>query len=136
MSHTSALDYANSIAAQIAERTNAGYPFGVEHRETYQEFTDMDEALEEFPNAAESDFSEASPSAYLEGVLDIQYLVSSDKSYRAARVCIALGGPTAWINTHTRQVEAAWWSETVYADLPASFCEQLDEWLEEYYECI
>ena len=136
MSHTSALDYAISIAQQITERTNAGYPFGVEHRETGEEYVDMESALSEYPNSPESDFTEASAAFYLESVLDIQYIVNSDKSYRAARVCIAFGGPTAWINTHTRQVEAAWWSETVYADLPASFCDQLDDWLAEYYECI
>lgn len=136
MSHTSALEYAQSIAQQITERTNAGYPFGVEHIESGKGFYDMGEALAEFPNSSDSDFTGASPAAYLDGMLDIQYLVSYDKSYRAARVCIALGGPSAWINTHTLQIEAAWWSETVYVDLPASFCEQIDEWLEEYYNCI
>lgn len=136
MSHTSALEYAQSIAQQIAEAVNSGYPFGVQHIGTGEEFTSMDEALAEFPNSPESDFIEASPSAYLEGVLDIQYIVNSDKSYRAARVCIAFGGPTAWINTDTCQIEAAWWSETVYVDIHAEFCEQLDDWLAEYYDCI
>lgn len=137
MSHTSALEYANSIAQQITEAVNSGYPFGVIDSDTDQYYTDLEDAYAQTdPGEARDSLTDASPSDYLSDVLDIQYIVNSDKSYRAARICIAFGGPTAWINTHTRQVEAAWWSETVYADLPASFCDQLDDWLAEYYECI
>lgn len=137
MSHTSSLEYANRIARQITEAADSGYPFGVLDTETDNYYTDLADAHAQVdPGEARDSLTDATPADYLSDVLDIQYLVNSDKSYRAARVCIALGGPTAWINTHTRRVEAAWWSETVYADLPASFCEQLDEWLEEYYNCI
>lgn len=137
MSNTTALEYAQSIAQQITEAVNSGYPFGVIDSETDQYYTDLDDAHAQVdPGEARDSLTEATPSDYLSDVLDIQFLINPGKSYRGARVCIALGGPTAWINTHTRQIEAAWWSETVYVDLPASFCTELDEWLEEYYDCI
>ncbi len=132
MSHTSALEYAQSIAQQITEAVDSGYLFGLINEDT----GDAADSFEDIPEDDRDNYTEATANDYLSDVLDIQYIVNSDKSYRAASVCIALGGPTAWINTHTRQIEAAWWSETVYVDLPASFCDQLDECLEEYYNCI
>lgn len=137
MSNTSALEYAQSLARQITEAVDSGYPFGVIDSDTDEYYTDLADAHAQVdPGEARDSLTEASPADYLSDALDIQYLVGSDKSYRAARVCIAFGGPTAWINTHTRQIEAAWRSETVYVDLPASFCDQLDDWLEDYYDCI
>lgn len=135
MSNASATEYAESIAKEIQDRVESGYPFGVEHMETGEEFDTMDEALAEFPNASESDFTEASAYRYLEGVLDIQYVVSREREYRSARILIAFGGPTAWINTGTGQIEAAWWSETVYRELPSEFIQGLDDALEELYGC-
>lgn len=50
---------------------------------------------------------------YLEGVLDIQYVVASDrKTLLGARLLVAFGGPNIWINTHTKAVEGSWWSES------------------------
>lgn len=135
MSSTTATEYAQQIAQQITEATEAGYPFGVQHIESGEYYRDMAEALEQNDGATPEDFDEATAWDYLADVLDIQYLINSDKSYRSGRVCIAFGGPTAWINTETQQVEAAWWSETVYASIPAEFCNALDDTLEEYYGC-
>ena len=117
MSTASATEYAESIAQQIRANVESGYPFG------------YDEERAEYGESAELGAYD-----YLEGVLDIQYLVDSDRSYRAARVCIAFGGPTAWINTFTHQIECAWWSETVTADLPSEFILELDAALEELWE--
>lgn len=135
MSNASATEYAQQIAQQIADRTEAGYPFGVRHTESGDSYSDMTEALEQKDGATEDEFEAATAWDYLADVLDIQYLVSSDKEYRSGRVCIALGGPTAWINTETRQIEAAWWSGTVFASIPAEFCDELDSTLEDYFNC-
>lgn len=132
MTTASATEYADSIAAGITERTNSGYPFGVKDVNTDEWFTDYGEAVEQ--GVEESDITEASGIDYLSDVLDIQYIVSGDRQYRAARILIAFGGPTAWINTLTGQVEAAWWSETVYRDLPRGFVEEIDNALEELWE--
>lgn len=135
MSITTATEYAQSIADQITARTNAGYPFGVRHVVSDEEFVSLDDALEEFPNSPESDFTDASAMYYLEDVLDINYILNADRTYKAARICIAFGGPTAWINTLTSEVEAAWWSETVRVELPREFIEQLDYALEVLFTC-
>ena len=117
---SNATDYANSIASQIERDADHGTPFGivsddnpVTDRENGEDVTAMD---------------------WLADVLDIQYLVSSDRQYRGARVCIAFGGPTAWINTHTGQLEVAWWSATEYRDLPRRFTAPLDDALEELWD--
>lgn len=52
---------------------------------------------------------------YLSDALDIEYIVSGDRTYLGARVCVACGGPNIWINTRTRLVEGYWWGESAQA---------------------
>ena len=132
MTSASATEYAESIAAQITERSNNGHPFGVKDVNTDEWFTDYGEAVEQ--GVEEDNIVPEDGIDYLSDALDIQYVVNSDRTYRGARVLIAFGGPTAWINTLTGQVEAAWWSETVYRDLPREFVAELDDALEELWE--
>ena len=49
---------------------------------------------------------------YLDGMLDIEYIVSDDAEYRGARVLVSFGGPNIWINTRTNMVEGHWWEES------------------------
>lgn len=132
MSNATAAEYADSLIAGINRRVDMGAPFGLVHRDT-EEWTDEAEAFDDWQNNANTEYTEASGYDYLTDALDIQYIVNSDHTYHAARVCIALGGPTAWINTLTGQLEVAWWSEPVYRELPRAFVEQLDEATEELY---
>lgn len=120
MSTESATAYAESIAAEIEENVSNGYPFGI--------------ASEDNPVTDREDGEELSGFDWLDGVLDIQFVVTSDRQYRAARVCIALGGPTAWVNTLTGNLEVNWWSATVNRELPREFIDALDSTLEEYWE--
>jgi len=71
---------------------------------------------------------------YLEDVLDIQYIVTSEKQYIGARVLVAFGGPNIWINTQTKTIEGYWWDESAFA----SYYDDeigLDEALEEIWNC-
>lgn len=122
---SNASEYADSIAAGIRARIDAGAPFGWIDRNGY--------GWSEDPADLESP-TEASAMDYLSDVLDIQYLVNSDRSYRAARVLIAFGGPTAWIDTHSSQLEVAWWSEPEFRELPQEFIDGLDDALSELWE--
>ena len=70
---------------------------------------------------------------YLEGVLDIEYVVGSDGEYRGARVLVAFGGPTIWINTRTNTVEGGWWEESARAHFDDEI--GLNETLEELFNC-
>lgn len=117
---SNATEYADSIANQIREDCDAGTPFGI--------------VSDDNPVIDRENGDEVTAYDYLSDVLDIQYIVSGDRTYLAARICIAFGGPTAWINTQTRQLEVAWWSAPEYRDLPAVFVDALDAELEELWE--
>ena len=139
---SNAAEYADSITADIQAHTEEGYPFGIlrecdgayvsdleELRIDYPEDWGDGDNLDEIPEG----WREASGMDYLSDVLDIQYTVGSDRQYRSARVCIAFGGPTAWIDTRTEQLEVAWWSAPEYRDLPRGFVSGLDDALEELW---
>ena len=153
MSTDTAAKYADSLIEQINARTNEGAPFGYLHRESESHFADKSDALPEvehahrdtWHNLSEEEreeafyemFTEASAYDYLSdgGALDIKYIVNSDGTYSSALVCIAFGGPTAWINTRTHNLEVAWWSAPEYRELPREFITQLDDALAELWEC-
>ena len=46
---------------------------------------------------------------WMEDVYDIEWITHRDHSYRAARLLVAGGGPTIWVNTLTDNVEGYWW---------------------------
>lgn len=110
-----ATEYADTLAQQIREDVEAGTPFGLSY---------SDDGTEESRTALD----------YLEAALEWTYVVSSDKNYRSGRILIAYGGPTAWINTNTRQLEVTWGRETVYRELPREFVDELDATLEALYQ--
>jgi hypothetical protein len=119
MSNASAHEYAESIAAEIRANVENGTPFGV---------VSDDNPVTDRENGDELDAID-----WLDGVLDIQYLVNRERQYRSARVCIAYGGPTAWIDTRTGMLECAWWSGWESVELPHEFIAGLDDALSELY---
>ena len=66
-------------------------------------------------------------------ILDIEWIIHNDKTYKAARVLVAFGGPNIWINTQTNEVEGYWWTDSY----KAPFVDEigLDDYLEELYSC-
>lgn len=131
MSDNLAADYADNIAADIQARTDAGAPFGWINRETEEWSGDEPEG---WRTDADSEWDEASALDYMSDVLDIQYLVNGDRTYRSARILVALGGPTAWIDTRTGDLEVTWWSAPEIRHLPSDFISGLDDALEELWE--
>jgi len=65
-----------------------------------------------------NDDSDESPIMdWLEGVLDIQWIVSSDKqSLLGARLLVAFGGPNIWVDTSRGIVEGYWWQNSAFAN--------------------
>ena len=53
---------------------------------------------------------------YLEDVLDTEWIIDSNREYKAARFWITLGGPSCWIDTERRTVELRWGGK-LYFDL-------------------
>lgn len=124
MSINNSADYADSLAASIIRDG-----LGVIDTDTDQWYCNAEDAEAQ----GVENYTEASGYDYLSDVLDIEYIVNANKTYKGARVLIAFGGPNAWINTLTNQLEVAWWSEPVYRELPREFCEALDDSLGELY---
>lgn len=132
---SNAEEYAESLSSQFQSWADAGAPFGW--------INDTDEWTGDEPDGWRTDdtydiredgYREADALDYLSDVLDIQYLVTSDARYRAARICIAFGGPTAWIDTRTGLLEVQWWSAPVTRSLPEKVIDGLDAALEELWE--
>ena len=47
-------------------------------------------------------------SRFMEDVYDIEWITHRDHSYRAARLLVAGGGPTIWVNVKNDEVEGYW----------------------------
>ena len=73
---------------------------------------------------------------YFENALDIDYITNSQKEYKACRIMIAFGGPNIYVNTWERKVELYWWTEHVSFYLSADTCSAIDEYMEEYFNCL
>lgn len=72
---------------------------------------------------------------FAEDVLDYEYLIDSNKEYKAVKLFVTLGGPTAWIDTETGTVEVRWGTEKGSAYLDISTRDAIDEIWEEFYNC-
>ena len=73
---------------------------------------------------------------YFESALDIDYITNSKKEYKACRIMVAFGGPNIYVNTWERKVELYWWTETASFPLSNEACSAIDEWAEEYFNCL
>ena len=68
---------------------------------------------------------------WCEGVHDIEWITSNDHKYKAARLQVAGGGPSIWVNMHTHEVEGYWWGD--HCKCPFVDNLQLDEYLEDLH---
>ena len=70
---------------------------------------------------------------FMEGVYDIEWITHRDKSYKAARLLVAGGGPNIWVNLQDMNVEGYWGSDRV----TEPFIDEigLDDYLEELHAC-
>ena len=83
----------------------------------------------------EGDIEIADIGDYFDDFYDIDYVIGSDKKYKACRVLVAFGGPTIYIDTWEKEVQLFWWSDTAIADIPDELCAAIDELFEMVYEC-
>ena len=73
---------------------------------------------------------------YFEDALDIDYITNSRKEYKACRIMVAFGGPNIYVNTWERKVELYWWTECESYSLSNDVCDAIDEWAEDYFNCM
>ena len=52
--------------------------------------------------------TQASPDVYMEDVHDIEWITFNDGTFKGARLLVAGGGPTIWVNVKTDEVEGYW----------------------------
>ena len=69
--------------------------------------------------------------AFMEGVYDIEWVTFQDGSYKAARLLVAGGGPSIWVNLQTKTVDGYWWNDT--CKVPFEDNLGLDEYLEDLH---
>ena len=68
---------------------------------------------------------------WMEDVYDIEWITYQDGRYKAARLQVAGGGPSIWVNMHTHEVEGYWWGD--HCKCPFVDNLQLDEYLEDLH---
>ena len=74
-----------------------------------------------------------SASEWMEGVYDIEWITHQDKTYKSARLMVAGGGPSIWVNLQRNVVQGYWWGD--YCEHHFSDQIGLDDYLEEIYDC-
>jgi hypothetical protein len=109
---TLALNYLDALLEEMGEDYAQGTIFG-KNEDTGEELTAYD---------------------WLEDVLDIQYIVSSEREYLGARLLLTYGGPNAWLDTKTGALSVYWGSDTATKYVRDSFTDALDEALAELWE--
>jgi len=70
---------------------------------------------------------------YVKDVLDINWILNNDRTYKGARLLVAFGGPNIWIDTVNEQVEGYWWGDKCIVSYNDSV--GLDDVLEELFNC-
>lgn len=83
----------------------------------------------------EGDIEPASLFDYFTDYLDVDYIIDSQKQFKAVRVMITCGGPNIYINTWSREVQLFWWTERATAVLPSDICDEIDGIFQEFYYC-
>ena len=85
------------------------------------------------------DGTEESPMMdFLEGVLDWEWIIASDKeTLLGARLLVAFGGPNIWIDTRKGLVEGYWWGSSAFAsfDTDTDNARELADYLDMIWDC-
>ena len=68
-------------------------------------------------------------------VLDFNYIINADKSYKACSLLITFGGPNIYINTWDQEIQLFWAGDHETLWLPSEICNEIDAVMEEYYNC-
>lgn len=73
---------------------------------------------------------------WAEDILDIEYRCGSDRSLRSVCVMVTCGGPNIYVDTATKQVELYWLGDRASYPISYDAAAALDEWAEEYWNCL
>ena len=106
-------------------------------KENFEYCKRIAEELEQYYNGdiTTEDGETASLYDYFSDVLDYEYIINSDLSYKAVKVYVTLGGPTVWIDTYHNTIELRWANESASYMLDNDVVTEIDNIFEEYYNC-
>lgn len=82
------------------------------------------------------DWEQMSLYDYFSDCLDIEYRCGSDREYRSVCIMVACGGPNIYIDTAEKAVLLYWWTDRARYYLSSDAVEAVDEWAEEYWNCL
>ena len=72
-------------------------------------------------------------SRFMDHVYDIEWITYQDKTYKSARLMVAGGGPSIWVNLQRNVVQGYWWGD--YCENPFVDNIGLDDYCEEIFDC-
>lgn len=73
---------------------------------------------------------------YFDDVLDVEYKISADGSYKGAYIYLTLGGPNVWVDTVKGTIELRWGLVSISLGLNVEVVEMIDVMFEELYSCL
>jgi endogenous inhibitor of DNA gyrase (YacG/DUF329 family) len=74
-------------------------------------------------------------SDWLTDVLDFNFVIDRQGRLRDSEVCVGFGGPNIWVKTDGRGVYGYWGADEAYAGITGEVCDQINDAMEEIYEC-
>lgn len=93
-----------------------------------------EEAESYYNRTTNEDGEELSLYDYFANVLDYEAILSSNKTVKAVRVYVTLGGPTCWIDTEAHAVICAWGTEREEYPIDWDLCNELEDIVAECME--
>lgn len=68
-----------------------------------------------------------------DNVLDVEYILDSNRQLIGVNAYVTLGGPSCWLDTRHGEVVCCWGTEKESAWLPSEICEEINSF---YEECL
>ena len=93
------------------------------------------EELETYYNGtANEEGEEVSLYDYFADVLDYEAILTSNRTVKAVRLYVTLGGPTCWIDTEEHAVICHWGTDHAKYAIDWDLCDKIEEIIAEYME--
>ena len=93
-----------------------------------------EEAETYYNGTTNEDGEEVSLYDYFADALDYEVILTSQKTVKAVRLYVTLGGPTCWIDTENREVICTWGGERASYFIDPDLCDELEEIVAECME--
>lgn len=93
-----------------------------------------EEAETYYNGITNEDGEETSLYDYVADALDYEVILTSQKTVKAVRLYVTLGGPTCWIDTEEHVVICHWGTDQAKYAIDWDLCDKIEEIIAEYME--